>query len=82
MAEIVEIVLAKWGMNMVEATVVEWKKAIGDHVEEGEAVATIETDKVDAEVIAPASGVLVEILVPPDHDARVGESLGRIQKDG
>jgi len=34
--EAVPIVLQKWGMNMVEATVVEWKKAVGDRVTQGE----------------------------------------------
>jgi pyruvate/2-oxoglutarate dehydrogenase complex dihydrolipoamide acyltransferase (E2) component len=68
-------------MNMVEATVVEWKKAVGDRVVEGEPVAAIQTDKVEAEVVAPSSGTLIEILVPPDVDAKVGQTLGRIQPD-
>ena len=81
MLEAVPIVLQKWGMNMVEATVVEWKKAVGDRVTEGEIVASIQTDKVEAEVVAPASGTLVEILVQIDEDAKVGQALGRIQPD-
>jgi pyruvate/2-oxoglutarate dehydrogenase complex dihydrolipoamide acyltransferase (E2) component len=79
--EAVPIVLQKWGMNMVEATVVEWKKAVGDRVTQGEIVAAIQTDKVEAEVVAPASGTLVEILVQIDEDAKVGQALGRIQPD-
>jgi pyruvate/2-oxoglutarate dehydrogenase complex dihydrolipoamide acyltransferase (E2) component len=81
MADPVPITLPKWGMNMAEATVVEWKNAVGERVIEGEAIATIETDKVDADVVAPASGVLVEILVQPDQDAKVGQTLGLIQPD-
>ena len=81
MPEAVPIVLQKWGMNMVEATVVEWKKAVGDRVTQGEIVAAIQTDKVEAEVVAPASGTLVEILVQIDEDAKVGQALGRIQPD-
>jgi pyruvate/2-oxoglutarate dehydrogenase complex dihydrolipoamide acyltransferase (E2) component len=79
--EAVPIVLQKWGMNMVEATVVEWKKAVGDRVTQGEIVAAIQTDKVEAEVVAPASGTLIEILVQIDEDAKVGQALGRIQPD-
>jgi len=79
--EAVPIVLQKWGMNMVEATVVEWKKAVGDRVTEGETVASIQTDKVEAEVVSPASGTLIEILVQIDEDAKVGQALGRIQPD-
>ena len=81
MPEAVPIVLQKWGMNMVEATVVEWKKAVGDRVTEGETVASIQTDKVEAEVVSPASGTLIEILVQIDEDAKVGQALGRIQPD-
>jgi pyruvate/2-oxoglutarate dehydrogenase complex dihydrolipoamide acyltransferase (E2) component len=79
--EAVPIVLQKWGMNMVEATVVEWRKAVGDRVTQGEIVASIQTDKVEAEVVAPASGTLIEILVQIDQDAKVGQALGRIQPD-
>jgi len=68
-------------MNMVEATVVEWKKAVGDRVTQGEIVAAIQTDKVEAEVVAPASGTLIEILVQTDEDAKVGQALGRIRPD-
>ncbi|HYM97636.1 MAG TPA: lipoyl domain-containing protein [Candidatus Sulfotelmatobacter sp.] len=81
MAETVPVVLPKWGMNMVEATLVEWKKSIGDRVREGEAIASVMTDKVEAEVVAPVSGVLTDILVLPDQDATVGATLARIQKD-
>lgn len=81
MPEAVPIVLQKWGMNMVEATVVEWKKAVGDRVTQGEIVAAIQTDKVEAEVVAPASGTLIEILVQTDEDAKVGQALGRIRPD-
>lgn len=66
---------------MVEATLVEWKKAVGDRVTQGETVASIQTDKVEAEVVAPASGTLIEILVQIDEDAKVGQALGRIQPD-
>ncbi len=81
MTESVPVVLPKWGMNMVEATLVEWKKSVGDHVTEGEAIASVETDKVEAEVVAPVSGVLTEIVVLPNQDASVGATLARIQRD-
>ncbi|MEO8323106.1 MAG: biotin/lipoyl-containing protein [Actinomycetota bacterium] len=67
---------------MVEATVVEWHKAVGDHVETGEALVNIETDKVDTEVEAPLSGKIVEILVQPGEDAEVGATLCLISPDG
>ena len=75
------VVLPKWGMNMVEATVIEWLKAVGDRVEEGEPLVNVETDKVEAVVEAPASGTLVEILAGPDEDVAVGATLGLIETD-
>jgi pyruvate/2-oxoglutarate dehydrogenase complex dihydrolipoamide acyltransferase (E2) component len=75
------VVLPKWGMNMVEATVVEWLKAVGDRVEEGEPLVNVETDKVEAVVEAPVSGTLVEILTGPDEDVPVGATLGLIRVD-
>ena len=73
------VVLPKWGMNMVEATVVEWLKAVGDRVEQGEPLVSVETDKVEAIVEAPLSGTLVEILAGPDEDVPVGAALGLIE---
>ena len=73
--------LPKWGMNMVEATVVEWLKAVGERVEAGEALLNVETDKVEATVEAPVSGVLTEIVARPDQDIPVGATLGFIQPD-
>jgi pyruvate/2-oxoglutarate dehydrogenase complex dihydrolipoamide acyltransferase (E2) component len=73
------IVLPKAGMNMVEATVVAWRKSPGDRVEQGEPVVEIETDKVELEIEAPVSGVLREVLVGVDEDAPVGATLGLIE---
>jgi pyruvate/2-oxoglutarate dehydrogenase complex dihydrolipoamide acyltransferase (E2) component len=77
--EPVPIVLPKAGMKMVEATVVAWHKSLGDHVEAGEPIVQVETDKVDLEVEAPASGVLSRVLVGVDEDAEVGATLGLIE---
>jgi len=73
------IVLPKEGMNMVEATVVAWRKSPGERVEKGEAIVAIETDKVELEIEAPVSGVLREVLVGVDEDAPVGATLGLIE---
>lgn len=78
MADSEPVVLPKWGMNMVEATVVQWLKAVGDRVEAGEPLVSVETDKVEATVEAPVAGTLVEILAGPDEDVPVGATLGLI----
>jgi pyruvate dehydrogenase E2 component (dihydrolipoamide acetyltransferase) len=50
------------GVTMTEATLLRWLKAPGDHVEPGEALAEIETDKLNAEVTAAAAGVIRTIV--------------------
>ena len=47
----------------------------GDEVEEGQTIVEVSTDKVDAEVPAPASGTVTKILVGPDETIEVGEPL-------
>jgi pyruvate/2-oxoglutarate dehydrogenase complex dihydrolipoamide acyltransferase (E2) component len=73
------IVLPKAGMNMVEATVVAWRKSPGEQVEKGEPLVAVETDKVELEIEAPVSGVLQEVLVAVDEDAPIGATLGLIE---
>ena len=63
-------------MNMVEATVVAWHKSPGDHVEEGEPVVAVETDKVELEIEAPASGVLQRGPRRCRRGCEVGATLG------
>ena len=75
MAEYVAI--PKLGMSMVDATLVEWKFQEGDHVEKGDEVLIIETDKTKWGVEAAASGFL-HILVEPDVKAVVGRVVGLI----
>jgi pyruvate/2-oxoglutarate dehydrogenase complex dihydrolipoamide acyltransferase (E2) component len=79
-AEPVPILVPKAGMSMVEATVIAWHRSPGESVEAGEAIVDLETDKVELQVQAPASGVLREILVAVDEDAAVGATLGLIER--
>lgn len=74
-----DVTLPKWGMTMQEAVVSEWLVAVGDTVTEGQPIVRVESDKVDAEVEAPASGTLVEIVVPDSESAEVGAVIGRIE---
>ncbi len=61
-----------------KAVVRSWLKAVGQRVEENEPLVELETDKVAMEVPAPASGVLLEIVLNTDADAVPGAVLGRI----
>jgi len=57
----------------------EWKVKVGDYVKKGDLVSTIETDKVTVDANAEASGVVVEIHVPEDGTAEVGNPFLTIQ---
>ena len=78
MPDTVAVTLPAMGESVTEGTVVEWRKAEGDAVQEGEVVADVTTDKVDVEVTAPASGVLQRIVVAAGASAAVGATLAEI----
>jgi pyruvate dehydrogenase E2 component (dihydrolipoamide acetyltransferase) len=82
MDELVPVVLPKAGMNMVEATVVAWRKQVGDPVEAGEEICDVQTDKVDMAVESPVAGTVAEIVVAVDEDVQVGDALARIRPSG
>jgi 2-oxoglutarate decarboxylase len=81
-AGVVEIQMPQMGESVTEGTILEWHKSEGEFVEEGETVVEVSTDKVDAEVPAPASGVLVKILAGEDDTIEVGAALGQLDPNG
>src|SRR3989440_7393915 len=78
----VQITMPEMGESVTEGTILEWLKRVGDTVEADEGVVEVSTDKVDAEVPAPASGVLTRILVQPDETVPTGTVLGEIEVNG
>src|SRR5438067_2106240 len=78
----VQITMPEMGESVTEGTILEWLKQVGDPVEADEGVVEVSTDKVDAEVPAPASGVLAKILVQPDETVPTGTVLGEIEVNG
>lgn len=77
-----EIVVPELGESVIEATVGEWLKQVGDQVEVGEIVVELETDKVDVEVGATTAGVLAEIRQQQGTDVSIGDVLGLIESNG
>ncbi|MGI8440173.1 MAG: multifunctional oxoglutarate decarboxylase/oxoglutarate dehydrogenase thiamine pyrophosphate-binding subunit/dihydrolipoyllysine-residue succinyltransferase subunit [Thermoleophilaceae bacterium] len=73
-----QITMPAMGESVTEGTVLEWHAAAGDEIEADETVVEVSTDKVDTEVPAPASGVLVRILVEADETVPVGTVLAEI----
>ena len=73
-----KIVMPQLGESVVEGTVNKWLKQVGDSVTEYEPLLEISTDKVDTEVPAPASGILLQILVPAGQTVERGVLLALI----
>lgn len=69
----VQLKLTRVGMNMEEASIVQWLKKPGEAFSAGETLYIIETEKVSQEVTAPGSGTMVEIRVPEGDVAQVGD---------
>ena len=78
---LVDIIMPKMGESITEGTIIEWRKKIGDNVEKDEIFLEIGTDKVDSEIPASVSGILVEILAKPNDVIDVGKVIGRINTD-
>ncbi len=76
----IKIVVPELGESVVAATVGRWLKREGHHVAVGEGVAELETDKVNLEVGAERTGVLVRIERKEGEDVRVGDVLGVIEE--
>ena len=74
----IPIIMPQLGESVAEGTVIEWLKQEGDRVQKDEAVLAISTEKVDAEIPAPASGMLSRILVKAGEVATVGSVLAVI----
>lgn len=73
------IVLPAMGEGVIEATINKWLVSPGSHVMEDDPLVEVATDKVDSEVPAPASGVIVELLFAEGTVARVGEPIAIIE---
>lgn len=78
----VEVEMPQMGESVMEGTVIEWKKKVGETVEVDETLLEIATDKVDTEVPSPEAGVLVEILVKEDETVEVGQAIAIIDTEG
>ena len=74
--------MPQMGESVTEGTVLEWHVSEGQEVAEGDTVVEVSTDKVDAEVPAPAGGVITKLLVDVDETVEVGQVLARIDPNG
>ncbi len=77
-----DIIMPQMGESIVEGTITKWLKKPGDKVQRDEPLFEISTDKVDAEIPSPASGVLREIKVSEGTTVGVNTVVGTIAADG
>jgi 2-oxoglutarate dehydrogenase E2 component (dihydrolipoamide succinyltransferase) len=73
-----DVVMPQMGESIAEATILKWHKQVGDPIAKDETLYEISTDKVDAEIPAPAAGTLLEILVDVNLTVPVGTVVARI----
>ncbi len=74
----IDVVMPQMGESIFEGTITKWLKKPGDKVQRDEPLFEISTDKVDAEIPAPATGVLQEIKVAEGNTVQVNTVVGVI----
>ena len=77
----IDVIMPQMGESIAEGTLSRWIKKLGDPVKRDEPIFEISTDKVDAEIPAPAAGVLAEILVTGRSDRRGPDRGGAIETE-
>ena len=80
MADLKAFTLPKMGESITEGTILNWIVKEGESFEEGDILVEVGTDKVDNEVPAPSSGVLVEIKYQPNDVVKIGETIATFEE--
>src|SRR6266702_8826152 len=78
----IDVIMPQMGESIFEGTITKWLKKPGEKVERDEPLFEISTDKVDAEIPAPAAGVLKEIKVKEGATVQVNTVVGVIDAEG
>ena len=78
----IELLMPKMGESIMEATILNWVKKVGDKVEADETILEIATDKVDSEIPSPVDGIISEILYEVDSVVEVGKAIAIISTEG
>jgi pyruvate dehydrogenase E2 component (dihydrolipoamide acetyltransferase) len=76
---LVAVEIPKVGLVMETARLVRWLKSVGDTVATGEPLLEVETEKSVIEIESSVSGRLVEVLMQPDREAKVGDRIAWIE---
>lgn len=76
------VIMPKQGLQMTEGTIISWFKQVGDEVKEGEPLFSMETDKLEIDIDATASGTLLKILAEPGDVIPITEPIALIGPAG
>ncbi len=79
---IVEVKVPQLSESVAEATLLQWKKKVGDQIAIDEILIEVETDKVVLEVPAPSAGVLTEIIMGDGTTVLAEQLIARIDTEG
>ena len=79
---IVEVKVPQLSESVAEATLLQWKKKVGESVAVDEILIEVETDKVVLEVPAPSAGVLLELVAPDGATVAAEQVIARIDTAG
>ena len=71
--------MPKLGETVDEVLIIEWTVSVGDMVSEGDTLLRVETDKVEADLPSPVSGIVVRLLVDIDDEVEVGAPVCTIK---
>src|SRR4051812_23966913 len=77
-----DVIMPQMGESIFEGTITKWLKQPGEKVQRDEPLFEISTDKVDAEIPAPASGTLQDIKVQAGATVQVNTVVGTIAEEG
>lgn len=78
---LVPVYMPKFGMTMTEGFITQWHVEEGATVQQGDPLFTVETEKANADVEAPASGTVAEICAEAESDVEVGAVVAYIETD-
>jgi len=78
----VKVIMPQAGQDLETGLVKHWLKAEGDPVAKGEPIVQIETEKVNLDVEAPATGVLLRIVVPDETETAIFSTIAIIGEPG
>jgi pyruvate/2-oxoglutarate dehydrogenase complex dihydrolipoamide acyltransferase (E2) component len=77
-----EVKLSSLGVSITEGTIVRWLKREGDRVEKGEILAEVETEKVNFEIVAPETGILLKVFYGEKTIAKAEATVALVGAEG